>query len=189
MRVKIESICLFGVLGLTACAKSQPPPATAAKVMPASRVSELVMTLPQPDRDFVKQVSGAHMAAIRMGQLAMVRGYSPTVRDMGREMVDTHTDLDSQLRRDVLIHNDVELPVAQMTPQQRARYQTLFALRGPAFDQAYLQAVLDTQNETLKAFNQEALDGRDPDIRDLANSTLPTLNDRIRTVRREMSVM
>jgi putative membrane protein len=189
MRVKIESICVFGVLGLTACAKSQPPPATAAKVMPASRVSELVMTLPQPDRDFVKQVSGAHMAAIRMGQLAMERGYSAEVRDMGREMVDTHTELDSKLRRDVLIHNDVELPIAKMTDAQSARYQTLAALRGPAFDQGYLQAVLDLQNETLQAFNHEALDGRDPDIRDFANDSLPTLNDRIRTVRREMTVM
>jgi hypothetical protein len=45
------------------------------------------------------------------------------------------------------------------------------------------------QDETIRSFNNEALNGKDTAVRELANDTLPVLNDRVRWVRREIQEM
>jgi putative membrane protein len=197
----LTGACLsVAALGLFGCGSSyqaeatpvEYPAATAARPSEAvqpSQVAAAVQNLPEPDRGFVLQASGAHMAAIRFGQLAMEKGATEKVREIGKEMVDTHTAFSDKLRETARTSANVILPIPRLTASQQRDYQRLSRLSGAEFDRAFLDAVLRVQQETIQSFNNEALNGQSPAIREFANQSLPQLNERVRTVRREMRQM
>jgi putative membrane protein len=183
------------LLLLSACAtkEEQPPPRTPAAERPASRaptVSASQMTaaiesLPEPDRDFLKQAAGANLAAIRFGELAANNGTTIEVRSLGREMVDTHTAMSDQLRTSAQTEG-ITLPMAQMTPRQKRMYDELSALSGREFDEAFERSVMKLQHETIVSFQNEAVHGKLSELAMLANQSLPLLNQRARTVRNQL---
>jgi putative membrane protein len=185
---------LLGALPLVAvvgCAKEQegvtaktPPPAT---TMP-SDVTAAVSKLPEPDRSFVKGVGSANMAAIRFGQLAQQRGSTDKVRDLASKLVDSNTELADKLR-ETAREQGVVLPVPPMSTEQQQTYMKLSTLTGPEFDRAYMDSIVGLQDQTLQMFQNEAMNGQTPDLREFANRALPDLNERARMVRREMGLM
>ena len=93
------------------------PPLSGETIMPSEMTAQ-VARLPEPDRAFVRQAAGAHMAAIQLGQLATEKGSSERVRAIGREMSDAHTALQEQLR-EAARREDVVLPMPRMTASQQ----------------------------------------------------------------------
>jgi putative membrane protein len=177
--LKTSIMCLLFV----ACAKT---PVETAPPVPPSAVSLAIERLPEPDRQFVRQAMGANLAAIQMGRLAMQRGTSDRIKAIGRDLVDTHTQLQDRMRQAAREEDNIILPLPQMTADQKSDYDRLARLSGFAFDQAFLAILIKNQDETIRSFNQQALNGKDTALRDLANDTLPLLNDRVRWVRREI---
>jgi putative membrane protein len=163
----------------------QPPP---APTVSASRMATTIESLPQPDRDFLKQAAGANLAAIRFGELAANNGTTIEVRSLGREMVDTHTAMSDQMRTSARTEG-ITLPMAQMTPRQQRMYDQLSALAGREFDQAFERAVVKLQEETIASFQNEAVHGKLSELAMLANQSLPLLNQRARTVRNQLHRM
>jgi putative membrane protein len=145
-----------------------------------------VRNLPEPDRGFVRQAAGANMAAIQFAKLALERTGSDHIRRIANEMIGTHTRLNNDLR-DAAREQGAELPIASMTRSQHALYLQLSALAGPAFDRAYLDAIRRVQDQTIESFQNEAVHGRVRELSVFANSALPMLNERVRTVRREIN--
>ena len=177
------------------CSKEQtgtvaqyPPAPPPAQKMSPSEVSQAVAQLPEPDRGFIQQAAGANITAIRLGQLAMARGTSEDVRNLGREMVDNNTSLNDRMR-EAARREGVILPIAQPTPAQQSTLMQLSSLYGAEFDRAFLDSVTNLQNESIANFQNEAVHGKDPALADLANSALPVLNERTRTVQRQMGRM
>jgi putative membrane protein len=162
---------------------------THAPFVRSADLKAAVGRLPDPDREFVRQASSAHMAAIRMGQLAMDRGQSERVRAIGKEMVDSHTALNDALRDTARTGEHVVLPVPETTPAQADAYAALTRLTGAEFDRAFLKAAIDIQDQTILGFNREAMDGQDLDLRAFASGSLPLLNERMRFVQREVQRM
>jgi putative membrane protein len=183
------ALALAATTALLACG---PPRETVAIHYPAASPRLGAVTrapgLPEPDRDFVRQATGANLAAIRLGQLAIDRGTSPLVKDIGRELIDSHTVIDDRLRATAREEQD-GLSSARMTARQEEAYQRLSRLSGPEFDRAFLAAILDEQQHAVNSFNREASGGRDRAIRALAHDTLPLLNDRVRYVKIEMETL
>jgi putative membrane protein len=192
MRRRILGMVAAAVsLGAIGCTKPEPsfairypepsvPPAGAARV---------VEVLPEPDRAFVHQAASANLAAIRYGELAMARGDTQRIRDLGRELRDSHTALNEHLRDRVRVEYGIILPMARLTPAQGETYGLMSRLSGMAFDQAFIGAVATLQQETNDSFTREAILGRDPGLRQFANLALPILNERARMVQREHQLL
>ncbi len=51
----------------------------------------------------------------------------------------------------------------------------LAKLSGPEFDRAYTKMMLNNQKEDADSFSQEARLGKIPEVKDFANSALPTV--------------
>jgi putative membrane protein len=154
----------------------------------ASQTAIALERLPQPDRDFVKQLASANLAAIRLGELAANRGSSIEVRSLGREMVDTHTALSDQLRTSARTEG-ITLPMARLTDEQAQMYKELSALSGPRFDDAFARDVMALQKEAIANFEYEAEHGRLSELAMLANETLPLVRQRVRTVQNQLQRM
>jgi putative membrane protein len=166
----------------------QPPAASQKPSVSASQAATAIESLPQPDRDFLKQAASANLAGIRFGELAANNGASIEVRSLGREMVDTHTALSDQLRTSAATEG-ITLPMAKMTPEQQRIYDQLSALSGQEFDGAFKRNVIKLQHETIVSFQNEAVHGKLSELAMLANQSLPLLNQRVRTVRNQMRRM
>jgi predicted outer membrane protein len=169
----------------SAQAAKAPPP---AQSMSASQTALAIDSLPEPDRDFLRQAMAANLAAIRFGELAANNGSTVEVRSLGREMVDTHTGLTDQLRTSANTEG-ITLPLARMTQKQQRMYDELSMLSGYAFDDAFKHNVMEMQHDAIIAFQNEAIHGRLSELAMLANQALPLINQRVRTVQNQLQRM
>jgi putative membrane protein len=168
----------------TAPPQAQPPPPPVG----ASQMAVAIDSLPQPDRDFVKQIAASNLAAIRFGELAANKGSTIEMRSLGREMVDTHTGMSDQLRTSARTEG-LSLPMPQMTARQQRMYDELSKLSGPQFDETFQRDVMELQQEAIAAFQNEAVNGKLSELAMLANQALPLINQRVRTVQNQMHRM
>ena len=53
-------------------------------------------------------------------------------------------------------------------------------MSGDAFDQAYMQDMLKDHKTDIAAFEKESMNGKDPDVKQFATQTLPTLKDHLK---------
>ncbi len=125
------------------------------------------------DRKFMDAAAAGGLAEVQLGQIAARKGVSDGVRGFGQRMVEDHTAANSQLK--LLAQNKgYNLPVSTMPKDQKIQAR-LSQMSGKAFDHAYVTDMIADHREDIAEFTKEAKNGKDPDIRKFAATTLPTL--------------
>jgi putative membrane protein len=76
----------------------------------------------------------------------------------------------------------IALPTA-LDRKHRQAADRLAKLHGPAFDRAYSQQMVKDHEETVRLFRTEAQQGNDPELKRLAATTLPTLEEHLNMAR------
>jgi putative membrane protein len=61
--------------------------------------------------------------------------------------------------------------------------EQLEGLSGDKFDKAYMQRMVRDHEQAVALFQDEAKNGKDTDVRDLANSTLSALQEHLKQAR------
>jgi putative membrane protein len=118
------------------------------------------------------------MAEVELGQMAAEKASSPEVKDFGQRMVKDHSRANDQLKQ-IATQKGVTLP-SSPSAKDEATKKRLSKLSGSAFDQAYMQDMLKDHKADIAAFEKESTSGRDPDVKQFASQTLPTLKDHLR---------
>jgi putative membrane protein len=160
--------CLL--LPFAACSNPPPPVTTTAPPRPTSHLSTA-------DRDFLDQAMRAGLAEVQFGHLAVQQGTRPQVRQFGQEMVDRYTAVDRQLA-DLAQRNGIT-PSSGAGPAGQDAIARLRALRGAAFDRAYLQGQIAALKDALALYQQQATQGTDPDVTAFATQTAPVIRDHL----------
>ncbi len=114
---------------------------------------------------------------MQFGHLAVQQGTRPQVRQFGQEMVDRYTAVDRQLG-DLAQRNGIT-PPSGTGPAGQDAIARLRALRGAAFDRAYLQGQIAAHKDALALYQQEATQGTDPDVTAFAAQTAPVIQDHL----------
>jgi predicted outer membrane protein len=183
------SVILAGCIGLCAGrARAQYAPAPQNVPQAQQQATDALKSLPSTDQAFVRQAVGALLAQTRFGQLAAQNASSPQVRQIGQMIADQGTQIMQRLHQSA---NDlgVTLPPAQMTPKQLSSYQRLSQLKGPAFDEAYMEEVQALQQQTQASFLNEMYNGESPALQRFATQTLPTIKKNADQIQRQFSVI
>jgi putative membrane protein len=136
------------------------------------------------DSDFAKEAAQGGVAEVKLGQLAEDKGTSDAVKEFGKRMVDDHSQANEKLKN-VASQENVNLPEG-LSKKDQTRYDKLSKLSGDAFDRAYARDMVKDHQNDIAAFEQEAKNGRDADIRSFASETLPTLEDHLKMAREMM---
>jgi putative membrane protein len=136
------------------------------------------------DSDFAKQAAQGGMAEVKLGQLAQDKGTSDAVKEFGKKMVDDHSAANDKLKT-VAQQENVTLP-SDISKRDQATYDKLAKLSGEAFDRAYARDMVKDHQNDIAAFQQEASNGQDPQIKSFASDTLPTLQDHLKMAREMM---
>jgi putative membrane protein len=134
------------------------------------------------DPQFVAKASASGLAEVNLSMLAEKQSSSPAVQKFAQRMVRDHSKANKQLNG---LADQAQMRVAQrMDAQHQALAEKLSALQGPAFDQAYINAMLKDHEQAVKLFSNEAKNGQNEALRSFASETLPILEEHLQMVRK-----
>ena len=115
-----------------------------------------------------------------MGNLALQKAQSPSVKDFGAQMVKDHSAANEKLKA-IAQSKNITLP-ANTSVDEMAAKEKLKALSGSSFDKSYIKGMIKDHQEDIAEFKKEAASGRDPDARAFASATLPTLEAHLKKI-------
>lgn len=130
------------------------------------------------DQHFMKEAAEGGMAEVEMGQLAADKASSPEVKEFGQRMVKDHSQANDQLKQ-IATQKGVTLPTS-LNAKDKMTKEKLAKMSGDSFDQAYMQDMLKDHKKDIAAFQKESTSGSDPDVKQFASQTLPTLKDHLK---------
>jgi putative membrane protein len=129
------------------------------------------------DIEFVLDAAKGGLAEVELGKLASDRAQNDEVKKFAQRMVDDHTKANDQLKQ-IAESKSIKLPT-DVEPKDKALMERLEKLNGPAFDRAYMNAMVNDHAKDVNEFKREANSGRDSEVKSFASSTLPTLEEHL----------
>jgi len=130
------------------------------------------------DQTFVKKAAAGGMAEVELGRLAQQNGRSAEVKSFGQRMVDDHSKANDQLKS-IAQSKNITLPTT-LNAKDRALRDRLAKLQGDQFDKAYMQAMVRDHKKDVNEFRRESTAAKDPDVKQFAATTLPTLEEHLK---------
>jgi putative membrane protein len=154
---------------------------TAVLTMTAGAAFAQTMAGSNPDQKFVMEAAKGGMAEVELGRMAADKASNDDVKKFGQRMADDHSKAGDELKA-LAQSKNITVP-SEIDPKDRALRERLMKLSGPAFDQAYMQAMVNDHVKDVGDFSSEARSGKDPDVKAWAGKTLPTLEEHLRLAR------
>lgn len=130
------------------------------------------------DHHFLDNAATGGMMEVELGRVATQNAASDRVKQFGQRMVDDHSKANDDLKQ-VAGRKDVKLP-ATLSRDQKKQVDRLSKLHGEAFDRAYMNAMVDDHEKDVAEFRREAKSANDPDVKEFASRTLPTLENHLK---------
>jgi putative membrane protein len=139
---------------------------------------QLNPTLSTSDAALMTTAARGGMAEVQLGQLAQRNGSSAAVKRFGQRMVEDHGRSNQEMM--ALAQRKEITPPSSVGAEHQSTYDDLAKLRGRAFDRAYAQAMVKDHQEDLQAYQEEAANGTDPDVKAFAARHVPLLQEHLR---------
>src|ERR1700688_3319687 len=114
-----------------------------------------------PDAKFYRDAAEGGMAEVAMGNLALQKAQSASVKDFGALMVKDHSAANEKLKALAQLKN-ITLPANPSVAEMEAKSK-LQVLSGQAFDKSYIKGMIQDHEEDIAEFKKEAASGQDPD--------------------------
>jgi putative membrane protein len=143
------------------------------------------LTTDSPD-DFMKSAAEGGMAEVELGKLAATKAQNPEVKKFAQMMVTDHTKANAELKA-LAAKKNVALP-ADMGSHKSAM-DDLNGLSGAEFDKEYVDSMVDDHEDTVAAFQKQADNSADADVKAFAAKTLPTLKRHLEAIKEIHSKM
>lgn len=137
--------------------------------------------LSSSDRQFINEAAQDGLAEVQLGQLASERAASNSVKQFGQRMVQDHTQVNNQLQQ-LATQKGVTLPKTLNNENQQVS-QRLSKLSGAQFDREYMNHMVQAHEKDVAAFESQAQQGQDADVKAFAAQTLPALQEHLQEAR------
>ena len=124
-------------------------------------------------------MGGLHEVAL--GKLAVEKGSSDAVKQFGQKMIDDHVKANDELKQ-IAAAGGVNLPDA-LDSKHQSRVDKVAKLSGPEFDKAYIKDQVKDHKHDIDDFKSEAQNGSEPNVKQFAMATLPTLEEHLNAVK------
>jgi putative membrane protein len=166
----ISAAAALVIAGSAALAQQTAPAAGGAAAAQRKAPAETVA--------FARKLAGANAFEIKSSELAQDRAQSDEVKSFAKQMIADHTKIGEDFKS-VLQAAKIQLPPERPDAKQKATLLKLQKAKGPAFDKAYLSAQLAGHKQAVALVGKYAKTGRTPQFKELAQKTLPTLQQHL----------
>lgn len=175
MKTLLNALLSAGLILTMACNNNQPAEQKADDSMEAAenKNEEFDKTQMDDDVKFAMEAADGGMLEVKLGQLAQTNASSPKVQQLGMMMVDDHSKANEELKA-LAQKKNIALPLT-MSKDKQDTYDRLAKKTGAEFDKEYTEEMVKDHKKDIDAFEKEASDGKDADIKSWAASKLPTL--------------
>ena len=121
------------------------------------------------DALFVNKAAVGGMAEVKSAELAKSKASSAEVKSFAEHMIDDHTKVNAELE-ELAKKKGIEVPT-ELDNTHQANLDKLAGLSGDAFDKAYIEQQKAGHQAMLKLMQDEAKNGKDPDLKSFAAKT------------------
>ena len=185
-RVMFATIAAAGLcLGAVAQAAEEPaegdtsPSAIKSKKEMTSEKTETKGSLSTIDTKFVKKTAKGGMREIKMAEMAKEQAKSADVKKVAEKIESDHKDANQEL---IALAEKKGVALSKNEPK-------IEKMTGTDFDKEYLAMMVNDHEKNIAAFEKEAKDGEDADVKAWAEKTLPTLKEHLKMVQDVQSKM
>ena len=165
-------------------AKSPPQAAPAPQTSaPATAPPTMApgMAAPAPlsasDKKFMHNAALGGIAEVQMSELAVQKASNAQVKQFAEKMVTDHSKANDKLKQ-IATSKNVILPTAMSTAAKRET-DKLSKMSGAAFDREYMKHQLADHKKVVAEFRAATKQARDPDLKQFAQDTLPTIEQHL----------
>ncbi len=139
--------------------------------------TQVMAELSPADKTFATKAASGGQAEVELGRLAAQNAESPKVKEFAQRMVTDHTEANQALK-DLARQQQLTLPAKPASAEQ-ATEERLRALKGGAFDTAYMKDMVQDHRQDVADFRKEAETGSDPALKAFAQKYLPVLQQHL----------
>jgi len=166
---------LFTMTAILAVGPMAAPPVFAQTTPPGhTAASSAKEALDQQDKNFIKEASIGGMAEVELSKMAQ-KSENADVKRFAARMIEDHSKANEQMAT-VAAALGIEPPKALDSEHGRLR-EKLQTLHGKAFDDQYMQAMVEDHDKAVKLFGEEEHFGGNAELRQFAQKTLPTVEE------------
>lgn len=133
------------------------------------------------DTRFAREAAEGGMLEVELGKLAVQKATNEKVKEFGQRMIDDHSRAGDQLKS-IAAKDNITLPT-ELSGKDRAMVDRYSKMSGTEFDRVYARDMVRDHQSDVTAFEKEANNGVNSDLKNFASSTLPTLRDHLRQAR------
>jgi putative membrane protein len=162
-RVALTLVAVMGLVGFSSATQVEDRKTTEKPVL---------------DREFVEKATPCCHATIQYSELAERQATRPEVKAFAKKLVKEHKEFREELAK---ASRDQKVAVASGTEKpMREEMEKLAKLQGSAFDQAFLDRVVEDHEKAIKMCEAQADKGTDPMLKDFAKKCVPELKDHLK---------
>src|SRR5438874_10278684 len=161
---RIAVVALIGAalcLGVSAPAAEKKEEKKTQQPSSSPNKSPATASLSAKDKSFMKEAAQGGMMEVEMGKMAQQKGKSAEVKKIGGIMVADHSKANAELMA-IAKRKGVDLS------KEKAKMKHL---NDANFDREYIDAMVKDHQEDLAAFQAEAKNGSDADVKAFASKT------------------
>jgi len=129
------------------------------------------------DEDFAINLAVEGMEEVELGKLAERKGESEQVREFGKHTAHKLRHVGHDLKR-LSKKKYITLPDSLSLDNKSAK-EELEKLHGKAFDEAYMNAMVEGHKKVLACMEKEDVDTKDPDIKAFTERTIPIIKEHL----------
>jgi putative membrane protein len=173
IKTHVFAACLIAAGVLTA-------PAYAQSVGEKTGVNSALGITPTTP-DFVREAAMSDMFEIQSSQLAEQKSNDAATKTFAQKMVADHTKTTTEMKSMMSSGKlkGVEAPTA-MASSQQSMLDKLKGLNGNDFTKQYHDDQVSAHKDAVSLFERYGKGGDNPELKDWANKTLPTLQDHLK---------
>lgn len=141
----------------------------------------------EQDRMFVMKALEGGNAEIKKGALARSKSKNPEIVKYGDMMENDHHSVNEKLKQ---VAQQRGYKVSdELTAEAQKMYSTLDKMEGEAFDREFVNQMIADHRQAIELFKQQAANGSDQELKNLAAGALPTLETHLREIERLQTTM
>ncbi|WP_374562698.1 DUF4142 domain-containing protein [Ideonella sp.] len=133
------------------------------------------------DQKFVRTAAADGLLEVELSRLAQARASGGEIKRLAERLVQNHGQLNAGLQG-IAAARGVAWP-SHLGRERQAVLDQLARLTGDEFDQAYGKQLVADHQRAVASFDQQALTGRDAELKAWASAALPMLREHLQAAR------
>lgn len=127
----------------------------------------------EDDAQFLVNAAEINLMEIQLGELVSAKGMMSEVKELGKMMVADHTNSLKELKG--MAEKKMMTIPTELTNEGKESFEKLSKKSGMDFDKDYCDMMVNGHKEAIEKFEKASANSTDPDIKEWAASSLPTL--------------